>query len=83
MAGRFSAPVRPGDALVVEVWLLGAGEAAFRVATGSGQVVIDHGRLGYLDIEPEVTTEGKDPKAKDPKGKGPEGEGPELMVEEP
>jgi acyl dehydratase len=61
MAGRFSAPVRPGDSLVVEVWLLGAGDAAFRVATGSGQVVIDHGRLGYLDVEPDGT-EGKCPK---------------------
>jgi acyl dehydratase len=49
MDGRFSAPVRPGDALTVEVWRLGAGAAAFRVATGSGQVVIDHGRLGYRE----------------------------------
>jgi acyl dehydratase len=49
MDGRFSAPVRPGDALAVEVWRLGEGHAAFRVATGSGQVVIDHGRLGYRE----------------------------------
>jgi acyl dehydratase len=49
MDGRFSAPVRPGDALTVEVWRLGAGVAAFRVATGSGQVVIDHGRLAYRE----------------------------------
>jgi acyl dehydratase len=59
MAGRFSAPVRPGDALMVEVWRLGAGEAAFRVATGSGQVVIDHGRLGHLKVEPAGATEAK------------------------
>jgi acyl dehydratase len=56
MAGRFSAPVRPGDALDVEVWRLGAGDAAFRVATGSGQVVIDHGRLGYREGELDGAT---------------------------
>jgi acyl dehydratase len=49
MNGRFSAPVRPGDALAVHVWRVGVGDAAFRVETGSGAVVIDQGRLGYLE----------------------------------
>jgi acyl dehydratase len=53
MVGRFSAPVIPGDALEVETWQLGAGEAAFRVATGSGRVVIDQGRLGYREVDPD------------------------------
>lgn len=49
MHGRFSAPVRPGDELAVHVWRVGAGDAAFRVETGSGALVIDQGRLGYLE----------------------------------
>ena len=49
MNGRFSAPVLPGDAIVVKAWLLGDGEAVFRVETDAGNVVIDQGRLSYLE----------------------------------
>ncbi len=49
MEGRFSRPVLPGDALVVQAWRLGDGEAVFRVETGKGDVVIDQGRLGYRE----------------------------------
>ena len=49
MEGRFSRPVLPGDAIVVKAWRLGNGEAVFRVETDAGDVVIDQGRLGYLE----------------------------------
>jgi acyl dehydratase len=49
MNGRFSKPVWPGDTLTVRVWVVGVGTALFRTETQSGDVVIDHGRLGYLE----------------------------------
>jgi acyl dehydratase len=51
MRGRFSRPVLPGDAIVVQAWRLGGGEAVFRVETDAGDVVIDQGHLGYLEPE--------------------------------
>jgi acyl dehydratase len=47
MSGRFSAPVLPGDPLVVSIWLDGAGSAAFQTAKDDGTVVIDRGRIQY------------------------------------
>jgi acyl dehydratase len=47
MAGRFSKPVFPGDALTVSMWELGDGEAFFQTSTQSGEVVIDAGRCVY------------------------------------
>jgi acyl dehydratase len=58
MSGRFSKPVWPGDKLTVRVWFLSDGMAAFRTETQSGEVVIDRGRLGYLDGAP-ITTDGR------------------------
>ena len=43
MYGRFSRPVRPGQSLVVAVWLDGAGRALFQTTTEDGTVVIDRG----------------------------------------
>ncbi|HUZ24139.1 MAG TPA: MaoC/PaaZ C-terminal domain-containing protein [Streptosporangiaceae bacterium] len=46
MSGRFSAPVLPGDSLVVSIWLDPSGDAAlFRTAREDGTVVIDRGRV--------------------------------------
>jgi acyl dehydratase len=46
MAGRFSAPVLPGDSLVVSIWRSGdGGDAVFRTAREDGTVVIDRGRV--------------------------------------
>jgi acyl dehydratase len=47
MAGRFSKPVFPGDALTVSMWELGDGQAFFRTSTQNGEVVIDAGLLSY------------------------------------
>ncbi|MFC0431565.1 MaoC family dehydratase [Kutzneria buriramensis] len=44
IAGRFTAPVVPGDVLVVEAWQEDSG-IAFRTSTAAGTVVIDNGRL--------------------------------------
>jgi len=43
MAGRFSAPVIPGDELVVSLWRLDDGTVAFQTRRGDGTVVIDRG----------------------------------------
>jgi acyl dehydratase len=43
--GRFTAPVRPGQDLIVAVWEEGGEEVQFRTETGEGVVVLDHGRL--------------------------------------
>ncbi|MEV7327453.1 MaoC/PaaZ C-terminal domain-containing protein [Micromonospora sp. NPDC093244] len=45
MSGRFTAPVVPGDSLVVSIWRGHDGTALFRTATGDGTVVIDRGRM--------------------------------------
>jgi acyl dehydratase len=53
MSGRFTAPVLPGDELVVSIWLDGGGEgqdggtAQFRTARKDGTVVIDRGRVRF------------------------------------
>jgi acyl dehydratase len=44
MTGRFTAPVIPGDVLVVEAWQEDSG-IAFRTSTAAGVVVVDNGRL--------------------------------------
>jgi acyl dehydratase len=45
MAGRFTHPVLPGDALTVSIWITddAAGTALFQTATQDGTVVIDRG----------------------------------------
>jgi acyl dehydratase len=47
MGGRFSAPVLPGEALVVSIWLGDDGAAQFQTAKEDGTVVIDRGRARY------------------------------------
>jgi len=48
MAGRFSAPVFPGDIVRLEVWRIEAGRAAFRASVPArSAVVIDHGRFEF------------------------------------
>jgi acyl dehydratase len=59
MSGRFSAPVLPGDSLVVSIWLdhpeagqagpgqAGSGTAQFRSARTDGTVVIDRGQVRF------------------------------------
>jgi acyl dehydratase len=52
MSGRFTAPVLPGDTLVVSIWLNGAegqagSTALFRTAREDGSVVIDRGRVAF------------------------------------
>jgi acyl dehydratase len=47
MAGRFSAPVLPGDSLVVSIWTGDDGSAQFQTAKEDGTVVIDRGRARY------------------------------------
>lgn len=44
VAGRFTAPVTPGDVLVIDAWRDRDG-VAFRTSTAAGTVVIDGGRL--------------------------------------
>ena len=44
LSGRFTAPVVPGDVLVVEAWESDDG-VAFRTSTSAGTVVIDNGHL--------------------------------------
>jgi acyl dehydratase len=47
MSGRFSAPVTPGDSLIVSIWRGEDGTASFQTAKEDGTVVIDRGRLRY------------------------------------
>jgi acyl dehydratase len=47
MGGRFSAPVIPGEALVVSIWTADDGSALFQTAKEDGTVVIDRGRVRY------------------------------------
>jgi acyl dehydratase len=46
MAGRFTSPVLPGDALTVAIWV-GGRTAAFRT-TSNGVTVLDHGRMTFI-----------------------------------
>ena len=43
MEGRFSSPVLPGDALTINMWRTGDGEAVFTTSKQDGTVVIDQG----------------------------------------
>jgi len=43
MSGRFSAPVLPGQALVITIWRGESGTAQFQTASQDGTVVIDRG----------------------------------------
>jgi acyl dehydratase len=47
MTGRFSAPVLPGDFLVISIWRDGDGTASFQTAKEDGTVVIDRGRVTF------------------------------------
>jgi acyl dehydratase len=47
MSGRFSAPVLPGESLVISIWQHGDGAALFQTAKEDGTVVIDRGRVRY------------------------------------
>jgi acyl dehydratase len=54
MAGRFTRPVLPGDALTVSIWVTdedgageGSGSALFQTATQDGTVVIDRGVMRF------------------------------------
>jgi len=48
MAGRFTRPVLPGQALTVQMWLDEAdGGASFRTVTEDGTVVVDRGRCAF------------------------------------
>jgi acyl dehydratase len=47
MSGRFSAPVLPGESLVVSIWQDGDGSAAFQTVKEDGTVVIDRGRVTF------------------------------------
>jgi len=46
MHARFSQPVRPGDTLVVSIWVDGGG-GLFQIAKEDGTVVVDHGRFSF------------------------------------
>jgi acyl dehydratase len=47
MDARFTSPVMPGEALTVEAWRTGEGEAAFRTTATDGRVVLDGGVCTY------------------------------------
>jgi acyl dehydratase len=47
MSGRFSAPVLPGESLVVAIWGGDDGTAVFQTAKEDGTVVIDRGRVHF------------------------------------
>jgi acyl dehydratase len=47
MAGRFSSPVFPGEALTVRIWVEGDGRAVFQTVGGDGRVVIDAGEATF------------------------------------
>ncbi len=47
MSGRFSAPVLPGESLVVSIWGGEDGAAVFQTAKEDGTVVIDRGRVRF------------------------------------
>jgi acyl dehydratase len=47
MSGRFSAPVLPGESLVVSIWSSDDGSAMFQSAKEDGTVVIDRGRVQF------------------------------------
>lgn len=52
ISGRFSAPVYPGEELLVSIWEAGSGEASYRVRREDGTTVIDGGTFTYKAIPP-------------------------------
>lgn len=49
MDARFSSPVFPGEELTVRIWRTGDGEAVFRTHGGDDRVVLDAGRVTFVD----------------------------------
>jgi acyl dehydratase len=49
MDARFASPVFPGEALTVQIWRVGDGEAQFQTLGPDGRVVVDSGRATYDD----------------------------------
>jgi len=47
MAGRFSSPVMPGEALTVNMWVTGDGEAVFQTQGADGRIVLDAGKVTF------------------------------------
>jgi acyl dehydratase len=47
MYGRFSSPVFPGEALTVDVWRTGDGQAVYQTKGGDGRVVLDKGTCSF------------------------------------
>ena len=47
MEGRFSSPVLPGEALTVNMWDTGDGEAVFQTLGDDGRVVLDNGGVTF------------------------------------
>jgi acyl dehydratase len=47
MAGRFSSPVFPGEALTINMWRDGDGAAIFQTTGDDGRVVLDAGKATY------------------------------------
>lgn len=47
MAGRFSSPVMPGEALTVEIWRTGDGQAVYRTSASGDRVVLDAGLVTF------------------------------------
>lgn len=47
MEGRFSSPVFPGEALTINVWNTGDGEAVFQTQGGDGRTVLDSGLVRF------------------------------------
>ena len=45
--GRFSSPVLPGEALTVNIWRTGDGEAIYQTTGSDGRVVLDAGRATH------------------------------------
>lgn len=63
IAGRFSAPVFPGQELSVSIWDTGDGEAAFRVDREDGTTVLDCGAFSYKTSrfhEPPISATSKE-----------------------
>ncbi len=54
MSGRFSAPVFPGETLVVSIWADGDDAALFQTAKQDGTVVIDRGVLRHGEQSDEA-----------------------------
>ena len=47
MEGRFSSPVLPGEALTINIWKTGDGQAVFQTAGGDGRIVLNNGGVTH------------------------------------